>query len=359
MAVHQVQDMYHRSKDYWKPDEATQTQFRSGYAGYTDAELRDLCRARSLAPQLWSGKDIKLGTSILKSLDTAGAWKETFDQIRKHAVSGLNTDEVQTDVWNSNLENLKTEMNLGIAGFQLKIESWKTMVEQRRQDMINALVIADRTAATFTSFLRLPPEMRNKIYDMYLQDLPYNECHGSAFHLPPPLAEVCKTTRTELVPLFYSTFRFQIAIKDGPKDGHLSMNGRARRFMTEASPAHLKMVRHLFIVGKINMSARGVPTRNELTLRDRWSVDLATQDLPAHIQRINPFRVEGPPNRHGALTSLHHRLAANKTIEKEMKEFLDTVEQRPHGMKLESADADRLIFLYAKAELAAVYSKKT
>ena len=76
----------------------------------------------------------------------------------------------------------------------------------RRQDLVSLLESAD-DRPRFRKFLRLPPELRNRIYDFY-----FAEFEDKPIYAPtqPPLTTSCRTIRSETLQMFYSKCKFAV-----------------------------------------------------------------------------------------------------------------------------------------------------
>ncbi|KAK4611925.1 hypothetical protein CLAFUW4_13196 [Fulvia fulva] len=106
-------------------------------------------------------------------------------------------------------------------------------VKQTRRKFSNLLEATDDDdGTTFSNFLRLPPEVRNKIYDIHIdwlaKRLPsrrdtYEPDKVKADYLvvPPPITAVCHALRREVLPLFFHSFcwRVRIVCRKGEKKG--------------------------------------------------------------------------------------------------------------------------------------------
>lgn len=74
-----------------------------------------------------------------------------------------------------------------------------------RNQIIEALESGDATPS-FTRYLDLPAELRSRINELYLNELP----RVLAPCAQPPLTRVCRLIRNESLPLFYSIIRFEL-----------------------------------------------------------------------------------------------------------------------------------------------------
>ncbi|KAF7186092.1 hypothetical protein HII31_12619 [Pseudocercospora fuligena] len=65
----------------------------------------------------------------------------------------------------------------------------------------------------FDGILRLPSELRLQIYERYF-DWIRSVIYAYELLVPPPLAQVCRVWRNEVLPLFYSSFRYRMTISN-------------------------------------------------------------------------------------------------------------------------------------------------
>jgi hypothetical protein len=83
-----------------------------------------------------------------------------------------------------------------------------------KDSLVTALLEADE-GSTFSRLLDLPPEIRNMIYEFYMDSFraaPYTVYETRVLLLPdqPPLGRVSRQLRQEVLPLFYESFCFQL-----------------------------------------------------------------------------------------------------------------------------------------------------
>ncbi len=114
--------------------------------------------------------------------------------------------------------------------------------------------IGFRTNYTST-FLRLPPEVRNAIYEAVLamdtvRDLPLGThgLLGTHYAVPPALARTCREIRNELLPLFYSSRLFVIFL-----DTRGSFQ-KAISWLQSMGESNFALVRNIVLIGRANRS---------------------------------------------------------------------------------------------------------
>jgi len=133
-----------------------------------------------------------------------------------------------------------------------KIDS-KALISPRRKgfrsELIELLDKADQNPQ-FHKFMDLPPEIRNRIYDMYYK------AFEKPLHTPaqPPLVLASSQLRREALQLFYNTFTFVVTFElqsmrnytqDTAKQLDLTIPHRLRAFFTSLMPANLAAIRTL------------------------------------------------------------------------------------------------------------------
>lgn len=72
--------------------------------------------------------------------------------------------------------------------------------------------MADEMGPTFSRFLDLAPELRAIIYKMYIKDFASGVLVRPT---QPPLTRVCRLTRNEALPIFYSTCTTHLQLRAG------------------------------------------------------------------------------------------------------------------------------------------------
>jgi hypothetical protein len=120
--------------------------------------------------------------------------------------------------------------------------------------LAEALIEADKKR-TFTKLFDLPPELRKLIYEFYVCDFGNmmdrvtlrtvkNPLESPA---QPPLAQVCRTLRQEVLPVFYSTCHFRISLRQRrcawPERGRLPLEDHSLLFLKHLSSADLGSMR--------------------------------------------------------------------------------------------------------------------
>ena len=148
-------------------------------------------------------------------LTTSGQCKETKQQLADRLVKA--GYEVKKSLNHDELFQLVQRMELGGLCYDkfTQLELKQCAVDRglvaankspTKRWLVDRLMGADKRR-TFSKFVELPPELRKTIYEFYLTDF-----QGRVLQLPaqPPLARTCQLLRSEVLPLFYSTYEFQL-----------------------------------------------------------------------------------------------------------------------------------------------------
>ena len=185
--------------------------------------------------------------------------------------------------------------------------------------LVSLLLKADMNP-TFNRFSDLPPELRVRIYNLYMADFSI-----SSFQHPvdPPLTRTNRLIRSESLPIFYQRCTFRLAIS-GQARYTLRVIPSSRKFLRTLSALKLRHIRHLEIFLSIIFDL-DLTEADELTrARISFSPAMESYDLSFSQSVARPWR----PGLG----------AENPAVEAKLRGVFDGVVSRGGADKLQARD---------------------
>lgn len=239
-------------------------------------------------------------------------------------------------------------------------------VKQTRRKFSNLLEATDDDdGTTFSNFLRLPPEVRNKIYDIHIdwlaKRLPsrrdtYEPDKVKADYLvvPPPITAVCHALRREVLPLFFHSFcwRVRIVCRKGEKKGlpdHAQLSWHRYGDRQKSPPDELLRLMTRFRVDvqfniiRYTCKSWSDPARH---CSDAWDVDLPWGAWSARFHRH--AQSESWISRHsklGPFDTVIRTMTGN-----ELTDIFEDIAGREEGMRLERKHLLAMLDVYMRVQ---------
>ena len=189
----------------------------------------------------------------------------------------------------------------------------------RAGSLIPKLLEADANA-TFTRFRELPPELRVRVYEYYIDSITEKPVH---IPVDPPLTRVSCLLRTEALPIFYNTCTIQLTIEEGviwSMDIQRSTHDFIRT-CTKEKFANMRKLSIKYVVG----NPRG--SSNCATV----ATAMVTMNARSDAYDLAMWTINGP-----------RRPKIGEILKKEVSEVMDEVVSRKDGEKLTGEDLMKL-----------------
>ena len=165
--------------------------------------------------------------------------KAEFTSILRRHDSGRTCYDKYSD------EELVHRVNIVQPSRKASLLSDGTLFHAKRLRFIRLLEKNDDDSTIFHRFLDLPAELRNRVYEFYVEDFP------RTLKLPtkPPLSRTCRLLCQEVLPIFYANLEFEIHLSQNALSSKkFSEDIETQMFLVHLSLADVACIRKLKLV---------------------------------------------------------------------------------------------------------------
>ncbi|CAK3939872.1 Hypothetical predicted protein [Lecanosticta acicola] len=254
-----------------------------------------------------------------KGLDLSGY--ALFDLSREYGIPQWKLKDLLASLSTARYNNIFFRQNIGLVAYELcsyrELETFARSKNLKVPEGITRTNLIDLLCEneTFPRFVDLPAELRSLVYQEYFSYTPHsaNSNDPGYFRRPPPITQVNHAIREESLSEFWSTQRFQFHVFGQGGTQHLKLP--QTRFFERAPFEQRQMVKKLLLVLTVEAER---PGRGGGHKGSKWELNLATKGRAATVRHIEGDQGE----LNGVLLG-----------------FLDSVAERPNGVKLLSSDS--------------------